>query len=281
MFTRISNSWELVKASFAVLRADKELLIFPVVAFLASLVVMATFAVPMLLAGFFDSVLSGDANGVLSVIIGFLFYLVMYFVTIFFNSALAGAAAIRLDGGDPTLADGFRIAGQHIGHILGYAAIAATVGMILRAISERGGIVGRIVSSILGFAWGVVPFLVVPILGVVGIGPVDAGKGSAALLRRTWGEQLVGNFGIGAIFGLLFLGVIVVGIPLIILAASAESVALVLLVVALMILAFIVLGLLSSTLSAIYSVAVYRYAVDGNAGEFFPSDLVQGAFRTR
>ncbi len=281
MFTRISNSWELVKASFAVLRADKELLIFPVVSFLASLVVMATFAVPMLLAGFFDSLLSGDANGVLSVIIGFLFYLVMYFVTIFFNSALAGAAAIRLDGGDPTLADGFRIAGQHIGNILGYAAIAATVGMILRAISERGGIVGRIVSSILGFAWGVVTFLVVPILVVEGIGPVDAVKRSADLLRRTWGEQLVGNFGIGAIFGLLFLGVIVVGIPLIILAASAESVALVLLVVALMILAFIVLGLLSSTLSAIYSVAVYRYAVDGDAGEFFPSDLVQGAFRTR
>ncbi len=281
MFSRISNSWELVKASFAVLRADKELLIFPVVAMLASLVVMATFAVPMLLSGIIDSWISGDANGVLSVAVGFLFYLVMYFVTIFFNSALAGAAAIRLEGGDPTLADGFRIAGQHIGNILGYAAIAATVGMVLRAISERGGIIGQIVSSILGFAWGVVTFLVVPILVIEGVGPMDAIKRSAELLRRTWGEQIVGNFSIGAIFGLLTLAVILVSVPLVIAAASAESVALILLMLGAAILVIIALSLLSSTLSAIYSVAVYRYAVDGEAGEFFPADLVQGAFRPK
>ena len=32
MFARISNSWSLVKASWAVLRADKELIIFPIIA---------------------------------------------------------------------------------------------------------------------------------------------------------------------------------------------------------------------------------------------------------
>lgn len=281
MFARISNSWALVKASFEVLRQDKELILFPVVSMLASLVVVATFAVPMLLAGFFDSLVSGSGNGVLSAIIAFLFYLVNYFVVIFSNAAVVGAATIRLNGGDPTLRDGFRIAFEHVGSILGYAAISATVGMILRAISERGGIVGQIVSGLLGFAWGVVTFLVIPVLVIEGVNPVDAVKRSGQLLRDTWGEQIVGNFGIGAISGLLILGLFVVGIPLIILAASANSVALVILLIALLVLASIGISLITSTLNSIYTAAVYNYAVTGTAGEFFSEDLVQGAFRPK
>ena len=46
MFTRISNSWQLVKASAAVLRADKELIIFPIVSMIGVLIVTATFAAP-------------------------------------------------------------------------------------------------------------------------------------------------------------------------------------------------------------------------------------------
>ena len=279
MFARISNSWALVKASFAVLRQDRELILFPVVSMLASLVVVATFAVPMLLAGFFDSLLSGTGNGVLSAIIGFLFYLVMYFVVIFSNAAVVGAAMIRLNGGDPTLRDGFRIAFEHVGSILGYAAISATVGMILRAISERAGIVGQIVSSVLGFAWGVVTFLVIPVLVIEDVNPVDAVKRSGQLLRQTWGEQLVGNFGIGAITGLIVLGLFVISVPLFILAASAKSVLLVVVVIALLVVSVVAVSLISSTLSSIFTTAVYNYAVNGTAGEFFTEDLVRGAFR--
>ena len=57
---------------------------------------------------------------------------------------------IRLDGGDPTVRDGFRLAFARLPAILGYAAISATVGMILRAIAERGGIVGAIGSMVVG-----------------------------------------------------------------------------------------------------------------------------------
>ena len=279
MFARISNSWALVKASFAVLRQDRELILFPVVSMLASLVVVATFAVPMLLAGFFNSLLSGAGNGVLSAIIGFLFYLVMYFVVIFSNAAVVGAAMIRLNGGDPTLRDGFRIAFAHVGSILGYAAISATVGMILRAIAERSGIVGQIVSSVLGFAWGVVTFLVIPVLVIEDVNPVDGIKRSGQLLRQTWGEQLVGNFGIGAVSGLIVLGLFVISVPLFILAGAAKSVLLVVVVIALLVVSVIAVSLITSTLNSIFTTAVYNYAVNGTAGEFFSEDLVRGAFR--
>ena len=66
--------------------------------------------------------------------------------------------------------------------------------MILRWLSERG-LLGRIVASLFGLAWNIVTYLVVPILVVEGIGPIEAVKRSGALLKKTWGEQIVGNFG--------------------------------------------------------------------------------------
>ena len=93
----------------------------------------------------------------------FAFYLVQYFVIIYANSALVGAALIRLKGGDPTVGDGFRIAGSRMGAIFGYAAISATVGLILRWFSERGSL-GTIAASLFGLAWGLATFLAIPIL---------------------------------------------------------------------------------------------------------------------
>ena len=138
----------------------------------------------------------------MSYVLAFLFYVVSYTVIFFCNTALVGAAMIRLEGGDPTLRDGFRIAFDRLPQIIGYALIAATVGMILRWISERAGIVGQIIIGIIGFAWNIATFLVVPVLAVEKVGPIEAIKRSAGLLRRTWGEQLVGNAGIGIVFGL-------------------------------------------------------------------------------
>src|SRR5690606_16010634 len=120
MFEKFSRSWELVKASASVLRSDKELMLFPVISGVASLVVLATFLIPMSLLGLFAE---GFGAGV--VVFGFLFYFCQYAVVIFFNSALVAAAMIRLEGGDPTLADGFNAAKARIPAILGYAAIAA------------------------------------------------------------------------------------------------------------------------------------------------------------
>ena len=280
MFRKISNSWELIKASAAVLRADKELIVFPIVSAIGVLIVTASFALPMFLAGLFDSLVSGRSQ-VFGFVASFLFYIVQYFVIIFANTALVGAAMIRLRGGDPTLADGFRIATRHIGSILGYALIAGTVGMILRWLSERGGILSRITSSILGLAWNLATYLVVPVLVVEGIGPVKAIKRSASLLKETWGEQIVGNFSIGIIFGLLAFIVILLGIPVVLFAFSIGSIALIALTILFFALVLVFVGLINSTLSGIYVAAVYRYAAEGETSGFFNDEMVREAFLPR
>ncbi len=276
MFKRLSNSWELVKASWAVLQADKELLLFPIVSSIASIIVIATFAIPTFLAGVFDQATGIPIAGY---IIGFAFYVVLYFVTIFSNSALVGAAMIRLEGGDPTVKDGFQIAMKHFGSILGYAAISATVGMILRAISERSGAIGQIVSSLVGFAWGVATFLVIPVLVVEGVSPIDGVKRSGQLLKQTWGEQIVGNFGIGSVFGLIYTALILVGIGASVAAVATGSTALIVIVVLLFVVAIMVVAMIQGALNGIYTATVYRFATTGETAMGFDPNIVKNTFK--
>jgi hypothetical protein len=280
MFRKFSNSWALVKASWSVLLADKELLIFPVISGLASLLVVISFALPTILAGVADGILAGEA-GIFSYLVAFLFYIVLYFVTFFFNTALVGAALIRLDGGDPTVQDGLRIAWRHAGNIFGYAAILATVGMILRAISERSGALGQFVISLVGFAWNVATFLVVPVLVIEEVGPIDAVKRSADLLRRTWGEQLVGNFSIGTIFGLMMFFVVLLGIGGIVATALAGIPSLIILAVLFLVFGLLVLGLISSALNGIYTAALYRFATTGQTAGYFDPTIIKESFKQK
>ena len=151
--------------------------------------------------------------------------------------------------------------------------------MILRAASERSRGLGRFAISLIGFAWNVATFLVVPVLAVEGVGPIQAIKRSVHLLRKTWGEQIAGNIGIGTVFGLISLGIITLSMILASLALIAlESASLAFGIFVLMVIALILIGLINSTLSGIYAAAVYQYAETGHTGGFFDDSMVQRTF---
>ncbi len=259
------------------MRADRELLVFPLVSMLALLVVLITFAVPVaMLGGLTDT--SGDYSPA-SIVLGFLFYVVAYSVAFFFNTGLIGAAMIRLNGGDPTVRDGFRVALAHLPAIIGYAVVAATVGMVLRAIAERAGFIGQIVIGIIGFAWSVATFLVVPVMVVENVGPIGAIKRSGALVGKTWGEQLIGGIGIGFAMLLISLGVLAVGVVAII-ALFAITPVLGIVGIAALVMALVAVALVGSALSGIYTASLYRYATTGEAGAF-GDDAMTAAFRPK
>lgn len=280
MFDRIKNSWALVKASWSVLLADKELIVFPIVSIIGVILVTATFVVPSILTGLFNTIAAGDQAGkILGGVLAFAFYVVVYTVIFYCNTALVGAALIRLRGGDPTLADGFRIASSHIGPIFGYALIAATVGMLLKWLRERG-ILGRLAAGLFGLAWNIATYLVVPVLVTENIGPIDAVKRSTALLKKTWGEQIVGNIGIGTVFGLAMFATFFVGVIAAVMALTVSP-WLALTVGIVVVLAVVTLGLVSSALNGIYTAAVYHYATTGSAGAYFDQTQIMGAFRAK
>lgn len=279
MFEKFSRSWALIKASASVLSKDKELLVFPAVSAVAALMVAASFAAPVYwwVLGHPDA-MEGQDLSPLWYLYAFCFYFVQYTVIFFFNTALVSAASIRLEGGDPTVSDGLRIAWSKIGVILGYAAIAATVGMILRAIEERAGWIGKLIVGMLGMAWTVVSFMVVPVLVHRDIGPVDAVKESALLLKKTWGENLIGQGGVGMVFGLMFVLLWVVFGALIALTSGAQSMALTGSIVAIGVICTMLLALTQTALQGIYSAALYRYAVGHVNAPEFSGPLLENAF---
>lgn len=282
MFERISRSWTLVKASASVLRADKELLLFPLISFASLLVVLVSFAIPAWRLGVLEGLSHrghASAGGYLG---AFLFYFVQYFVIVFFNAALVGAAMMRLEGGNPTFKDGLRIAASRVWVIVGYAAIAATVGTVLRAIQQRVGFIGRIVVGLLGVAWSIATFLVVPVIVARrDMGPVEAVKQSAYLLRSTWGENLLGQAGIGAAFALVYVAIGFCGFFLFMVAGLGHDIHLFVFAVVATLLGLGAAALVHSALSGIYEAALYRYATKGESVLGFDADDLRLAFRAK
>jgi len=288
------RSIELVKASYTVLRQDKELLVFPFLSTLGLIIVTILFMIPMAATGIFEAATTtttgadgttetaiSNSQAILAFIFMFLFYLVTYTVIIFSNTALIGAALMRLRGEDPTVADGFRIARERMGTIIGYAAISATVGMILQAIrGDEDNFVGQIVAAIIGTAWNLITFLVIPVLVVENVGPIEAIKRSGSLLKRTWGENVVASFGMGIIQLLAMLAVgAVVGLPMYLIASAIGSTFVTVIAVAIVVIALAAVALFFSALNGIFQAALYNYATEGEAGEFFPAGMVEGAFQ--
>lgn len=271
MFNRFANSWQLVKYSAAVLKKDSELLIFPLISSIAALLVLASF-IPL-----FGAAPDSEESSINMVVL-FGLYLAEYFVMFFFNAALIGAAMIRMDGGNPGVMDGLQIAWSKVGSIFGYALISATVGLFLRTIGRRFGFVGQIVAGLSGIAWSIASYLAVPILVSRDIRPLDAIRESTSLLKRTWGENLIAGASIGLVFKLVFFIVFVLIAFLVGTAFTSEEMTLAAGIGVLGLIAMILLGLFQAALQAVFSAALYRYAIDGDDGNGLSSEVLNNAF---
>jgi hypothetical protein len=283
MFERLDRSFELLKASSALFLKHRGLLVFPCISTVASIFVVASFAIPL---GGVQALQALSAHGrVLSFrqyMGAYLFYLVEYFVIFFFNTALVGAVLMQLDGDTPTVGDGLRMAVSKIYPLLGYAFIAATVGMILNVLRERLDFLGRIIVGLLGVGWTLATYLVVPILAWHECGPIEAITESAALFKRTWGESVIGVGGLGVAFALIYLGVIGCGALLVCFASCVLHSAVLTLVLELVMIGAVVLtALVNVTLNGIYAAALYRYASGWGGTMGFEAHTLEQAFQRK
>ncbi len=259
---RIARGWKLTKLSFRVIRKDKEILLLPVLSALATMAVLASFVIGIFVSSGFDGFVEG-ASTVTWLAMAFTFYFVTYFITIFFNAAVISCATIRLNGGDPTLKDGLRTAWENIGRILVWALVAATVGMVIKAIQQRVGLIGKLVMGAIGIAWTLVTYFVVPVLIYEKLGPWAAVKRSASVFKGTWGEMIVGNLGMGIIFFLAgLLGVLFIGVGALVGGLTGLVVGLVAAIVY-----WLVLAVVKAAAEGVLVAALYRYATTGQIPE--------------
>jgi Family of unknown function (DUF6159) len=276
---RFGRGWALAKESWAVVRADRSLLLFPVISGVCALVVAALFfgagaglgtiadsfwaALPFLVVGAYLIIVIGQFCAV----------------------ALAACATRALDGADTSFAEGVAAARGRLGAILGWAALQLVVGAAISALQAllrdaAGGVIGAIVGGLANFAWTVATFFVVPVIALEGLGPKAAVQRSIAVVRERWGEGVVGSATIG---GAVFLVGILPGALLVAagVALTGSSAALGAVVITVGVVVLVIAGLVQATLSAVFRVALFRYATTGDVVGRFTSDQLAGAFVAR
>jgi hypothetical protein len=284
MWNKISNGWALAGDSWHLLWQDKKLIVFPLISGVCSFFVILAFCVPFLanpeLLDF-----PRDAQGNRPVPLWvyptlFAFYFVNYFVIIFFNAALISCAVLRFNGEEASLSDGLAVAVSRLPQILAWALVSATVGLLLKTIEKAHDSVGQVVSAILGTAWSVVTYFVVPVLVVEKLGPVAAVQRSGALLRKSWGEALVGQFGIGLILFIMSLpGILLLLVGGMCLYSGATAVGIAVLVLAAVY--FLIFSAVGPALHGIFLAALYQYASSGTAPAGFDERALSGAFAAK
>ncbi|ADB52666.1 DUF6159 family protein [Conexibacter woesei] len=274
---RIRRGWALAKQSWAVLRADRSLALFPVIAGFAML------AAALVIAGPGVVLIATDTAAPVAFVLWAIAIYALGFIGIYCNVALAAAAAKALDGHDTTLADGFSVARERKGLIAKWAAVQLTVGVLLQLIEsalERtpiGPIVSILISGLLNAAWTIATFFVIPVLALEGLGPKDALARSVGVVKERWGEGFVGSASIGGI--IVLVGVLPsIAIGALGVAAAGSTPALGGVLIAIAVVGLVLAMLIGSTLNAIFRVALLRFATQNQVAAGFDRNALEHAF---
>ena len=262
---RISRSFQLVGQSYRILMRDKELMALPLISGAIIAVVVGVLAV-----GFGLSASTVRQHGPAMYVPLFFMYVATYAIGIFFQAAVVAGATERMKGGDPTVSSALSAAARRLGPIVLWAVVAATVGIVIRAIQDRAGFVGRIVVGLLGAAWSLATFFVVPVLVLEDRSIGESFTQSVSVFKRTWGETVTGgaSLGLAAVCAWVTL-VAIVGL----LASVVGLMALVVFGVG-----AIFLMIFFSALQGVYVASLYRYATDGMPPSGFDKTLLDHAF---
>jgi hypothetical protein len=201
IFDKMANGWEISKLSFKVLKANKNLIIFPILSGISLMIILGMFFVGIASAyGWdFDNIELGSTSLLYKYGLIFICYLINYFVVVFFNMALMHCAKLYFQGEEVTVAKGLEFSRSRIGAILSWSVFAATVGLVLKIIQDNVGWIGKIITGLIGIVWSVATFFTVPILAYENGTPWQALKKSSQMMKEKWGESLGATFSFGLI----------------------------------------------------------------------------------
>jgi hypothetical protein len=272
-FDRLSNGWTLAMNSLKVLKENKQLIIFPVLSGISLVLIMGSFVLVFLgVNGWSDENIE-DPGTIGNYLYLFLFYLVNYFIVVFFNMGLIHCTRLYFRGEEVSINAGLRFSLSRIGTIFSWAVFAATVGTILRIIQEESGLIGKIITGIIGIVWNIATFFVVPVIAYEGLGPIAAFKRSSQLMKQKWGESLGATFSFGLI---QFLAMIVLIIPLFFIGNMIHPIG----GIALAVMGVFIIATIFSAAQTIFVSAVYHNITDEPV-KHFNQQMIDGLFQKK
>lgn len=195
-------SWLLLKESWRFLKADPELLLVPIITTILMIFCFGVLLIGILLSGVV-SVGATASDTVLSLQAGVFLvgtYIISAFVLSFAKAMVTHTVVTRSSNQNATLGQSFKVAFKHMPALLLWSIMSATVGLVLRTISERSERLGQLLAGVVGGAWNVLTYFVVPAIVVDNMGAFSSLTRSGSVFKKTWGESLISNLSLGVIF---------------------------------------------------------------------------------
>jgi Family of unknown function (DUF6159) len=280
------RSWAITRTSFGLIGKDKEMIWFPVLSGIFSLLFSAALLFPTFVLQLAQHTGAGRvAVGPLQWVALFVTYFGLSFIATFFNVCVVNTTRVRLEGGDATFLDSIKFAFSRVHLILGWSLVSASVGLLLRvldSIAERSGVVGKILLSILravlASAWSIMTIFVVPVMVYKAVGPFDAIRESIATLKQTWGESLVRHYGLGlAAFVCALPCMLLIAVGMAALSVPAAGLTL----IGLGVLALFGVILLFSVANTVFNTVLYHWATNNAVNGGVDPDILSAAFAPR
>ena len=303
--SRFQRSWLLFKGSISIITQNRQLLFFPIVTFFASAIIVLFFITPAVLwpTGFsYGSVehwkaignmfftVSGGAAGSQAVHFtysptGIAYLVFLYFVSMFlatfFNVAFYNEILAALNSQPVSLSRGLKFACTRYRAILMWTLFAGLIGLIIKAIEQRLDVVGRIIARLIGITWSIASVFVIPIIvrDQQSVNPVEMLKKSAAVLKRTWGEALIGYAGIafGNLIVLLASLVLLGGATFV--SIQLDNFWILIATAGFWLLALFAWIYLMNVAGLVYKGALYLYAAEGIVPHPYDKDMLDAAWK--
>lgn len=275
---RLKASWILFKETFRFFKADKEMLWIPLIMgavnilLFGGIVAVFVFAI---LGGNFQLSAEGEPSSSLELVFLFACYVAGAFTLALSQAAIVHTVHTRAHGGDATLIDSLKVAWSHAGSLFLWSIITSTVGIILRMIVERSRFLGFILALVVGVAWSVLTYFVVPAMVIDKKSAFGSIGKSGQVFKQTWGETLVSNFGLGLAFLVIHLLAFLSFIGLVIACAVINLAVLIVPLAVVYVIFIVIMGLIQSAMEGILKTLLYIYGAEGAVPENFNRDLLE------
>ncbi|HYG04224.1 MAG TPA: DUF6159 family protein [Chryseosolibacter sp.] len=283
-----SRSWLITRLTFSVINKDRELIGFALLSFIFSAIYAVAMIFPTIVPSIMAEDFTADSLELYQYAILFVTYFGLAFIATFFNVCVVYTTKVRFEGGNATFGESFRFALSRTGIIFQWSLLSATVGLLLRVLHDGaaklgkvGEIVAKILIALLGMAWSIMTIFVVPVLVYEGLGPIDAIKKSAGVIKKTWGESLIKTIGLGLVQFLVFMIIIAASLALTIGLGKTFGTSGVLIGLCVGGGLLLLSGLIFTVANTIFNTALYVYANNSMVAEGFSEDLIKGAFKTK
>lgn len=284
---RLRASWLLFKESWRFLSLDREMLWVSPITVLLNLFLLGIIlgVVFLLLSANGSAVSDADVPSGFGYLILFLCYVAGAFSLALGQAAIVHTVYTRMHGGNATLKQSLKVAFSHAGSLFLWSCITSTVGVVLQFLSNQGKgvglIVSKIIAALLGATWSILTYFVVPAMVVDRKSAFASIPRSASVFKHTWGETLVGNFSLGAVFFLAHLLVLLSFIGLSVVTLSMRNIPLFIALCVLVVIWLVVSSIVHSTLNAVLRTLLYIYATENVVPQNFNPELLSAMLQKR